>query len=183
MQRENQVLKHHSRERNSDIKKSHNSRKKKKKKNRFKEILEWERETQWKHSSRERKREWKKKSINLDRERDGGYWSTAERTSFLSIFPPTPDARSNAPAFDIAIFPKITLLKKTTKTETQKSKKALELYSIFCCCNIMQIVLVCEIFYMEEEEERGSQIGNGEVFRVEATRKRERKVRNLRFVE
>ena len=45
----------------------------------------------------------------------------------------------------------------------------------------MQIVLVCEIFYMEEEEERGSQIGN--VFRVEATRKRERKVRNLRDVE
>ena len=38
----------------------------------------------------------------------------------------------------------------------------------------MQIVLLCEIFYMEEEEERGSQIGNGEVFRVEATRKRER---------
>ena len=38
----------------------------------------------------------------------------------------------------------------------------------------MQIVLVCEIFYMEEEEERGSQIGNEEVFRVEATRKRER---------
>ena len=38
---------------------------------------------------------------------------------------------------------------------------------------------------MEEEEERGSQIGNGEVFRVEATRKRERerKVRNLRYDE
>ena len=38
---------------------------------------------------------------------------------------------------------------------------------------------------MEEEEERGPQIGNGEVFRVEATRKREREreVRNLRFVE
>ena len=49
----------------------------------------------------------------------------------------------------------------------------------------MQIVLLCEIFYMEEEEERGSQIGNGEVFRVEATRKRERerKVRNLRYDE
>ena len=36
---------------------------------------------------------------------------------------------------------------------------------------------------MEEEEERGSQIGNGEAFRVEATRKREREVRNLRYVE
>ena len=36
-------------------------------------------------------------------------------------------------------------------------------------------------FTLEEDEERGSQIGNGEVFRVEATRKkeRERKVRNL----
>ena len=46
----------------------------------------------------------------------------------------------------------------------------------------MQIVLVCEMFYMEEEEERGSQIGNGEVFRVEA-REREREVRNLRYDE
>ena len=36
---------------------------------------------------------------------------------------------------------------------------------------------------MEEEEERGSQIGNGEVFRVEVTGKRGREVRNLRYVE
>lgn len=33
--------------------------------------------------------------------REEGYLSTAERTSLLSIFPPSPDARSNAPAFDI----------------------------------------------------------------------------------
>ena len=74
---------------------------------------------------------------------------------------------------------------KNNKNRNTKKQKSIRIIFNFCCCNIMQIVLVCEIFYMEEEEERGSQIGNGEVFRVEATRKRERerKVRNLRHDE
>lgn len=60
-----------------------------------------------------KKKKKRKNNLISETHRQEGVWglsnylSTAERTSSLSIFPPSPDARSNAPALDMAfpLFP------------------------------------------------------------------------------
>ena len=108
MQLENQILKHHCRQRNVlKIHKSHSHREK---------VWSEKAHRSWKiqksHNSRMRNRYQKQHSKTKhthkqrEKEKKNMYFSTAESTSFLSIFPPRPDARSNAPFFDISRFPK-----------------------------------------------------------------------------